>query len=190
MVTGSTEKGPDLKKILFMSMLAIVLMVSPASATSGFYLGVNLLFNDISGDVNSADVYDPGSGLGLRGGFGLNRHIALEAGLWQTRHDLKAGGGKADVKAGTLDLKINFPISGSHIEPYILAGVGTYTLEQNGSSEDGDGVRFGLGMDIYLFPELSFNVGLTRNTVTFKHGGRETDGKITTMDFGLSYHFI
>jgi hypothetical protein len=190
MVIGATEKGPDLKKTLFMSMLAVVLMASPASAKRGFYLGVNLLFNDISGDVNSADVYDSGSGLGLRCGFGLNRHLGLEAGLWQTRHELKVGGGNADVQAGTLDLKINFPISGSHIEPYVLAGVGTYSLEQNGFSEGGDGVRFGLGMDIYLFPELSFNVGLTRNNVAFKHAGMDTDGKITTMDFGLSYHFL
>jgi hypothetical protein len=190
MVIGATEEGPDLKKILFMSMLAIVLMASPAFAERGFYFGLNLLFNDISGDVNSADVYDSGSGLGLRGGFGLNRYLALEAGVWQTRHDLKVGGGSADLQAGTFDLKINVPISGSHIEPYVLAGVGTYSLEQNGSSDDGEGVRFGLGMDISLFQELSFNVGLTRNNVTFKHAGRETDGKITTMDFGLSYHFL
>jgi len=190
MAVGSAEKGSEMKRKLLMTVLATALMASPASAKHGFYLGVNLLFNDISGDVNSADVYDSGSGLGLRGGFGLNRYLALEAGIWQTRHDLKVGGGSADLQAGTLDLRINFPISGSHIEPYVLAGVGSYTLEQNGFSENGNGVRFGLGMDISLFPELSFTVGLTRNNVTFKHAGTDTDGKITTMDFGLSYHFL
>jgi hypothetical protein len=175
---------------LLLIALAITLIASPAMAKEGFYLGVNVLFNDISGDINSGDTFDSGDGSGLRGGYGLNRHLAVEAGIWKTKHDLKTGGSTADLKAGTLDLKINFPLSRSHIEPYLLAGVGTYTLEQNGFSADGKGPRIGIGLDIYLFPELNFNVGLTRNNVTFTRNGNDVEGKITTLDFGFTYHFI
>ena len=156
----------------------------------GLYLGVNLLFNDIGGDINSGDTFDSGDGLGLRGGYGLNRYFAIEAGIWKTKHDLTYGGKTANLKAGTVDLKISFPLSKSYIEPYLLAGVGTYSLEQNGFSEDGTGGRIGIGMDIYLSPELNLNVGLTRSNVTFTHNGSNVNGKITTLDFGFTYHFI
>ncbi len=179
-----------MKRTLVLIALALTLIATPASAKEGFYLGINMLFNDISGEVNSPEWADNGNGLGLRGGYGLNRYLAIEVGIWKTKHDMKYGGTTADLKAGTIDLKINFPLTGSHIEPYLLAGVGTYTIENNGISEDGNGGRIGIGMDIYLFPELSFNVGLTRNNVTFKHNNVDVDGKVQTLDFGISYHFI
>jgi len=174
-------------------MLAVALMLiiaAPAAAKEGLYLGANMLFNDISGGINSPEWVNSGKGLWLRGGFGLNRYLSFEAGLWETKHDLKNGGPSAALKAGTLDLKVNFPIKGSHIEPYLLVGYGSYTIEQNGFSEDGKGSRFGIGMDIYLFPKLSFTIGLTRNNVTFTHAGQDIDGKITSTDYGITYHFM
>lgn len=179
-----------MKKILIVMVLAMTLMAAPAMAKEGFYLGVNVLFNEVSGDVNSPEWLDSGNGLGLRGGVGLNRYLAIEAGLWKTKHDMKFSAESVDLKAGTLDLKLNLPLSGSQIEPYLLVGLGSYELELAGATNDGNGVRLGIGMDIYLFPELSFNVGLTRNNVTFDDGGADVDGKVTTLDFGLSYHFI
>lgn len=179
-----------MKKILLVMVLAMTLVAAPAMAKEGFYLGVNVLFNEISGDVNSPEWLDSGNGLGLRGGFGLNRYLAIEAGLWKTKHDMKFSAETVDLKAGTLDLKLNLPLSGSQIEPYLLIGLGSYEMERAGATNDGSGVRLGIGMDIYLFPELSFNVGLTRNNVTFDEGVVEVDGKVTTLDFGLSYHFI
>jgi hypothetical protein len=44
-------------------------------------------------------------------------------------------------------------------------------------------------MDIYLFPELNFNVGLARRNINFDTTP-ETNGKVTTLDFGITYHFI
>jgi len=179
-----------MKKVLLLAVLACLLIASPASAKSGFYLGVNMLFNDISGDINTPETVDSGNGLGLRAGFGLNRYLAIEGGIWKTKHDV-TGGGSADLKAGTLDLKLNFPLSGSNIEPYILVGMGNYTIESTGSSIDGKGIQFGIGMDIYLFPELSFNAGLTRRNITFDMPvGADQDGKVTSLDFGITYHFI
>jgi len=178
-----------MKRILLLAVLSCVLIAAPASAKSGFYLGVNMLFNDISGDINSGSAIDSGNGLGLRAGFGLNRYLALEGAIWKTAHDT-TGGGTTDLKAGTLDLKLNFPLSGSNLEPYVLVGMGKYTLENSATSVDGKGIQFGIGLDIYLFPELSFNAGVTRRNITFDTPGTETDGKVTSLDFGITYHFI
>ncbi|MDH4162026.1 MAG: porin family protein [Nitrospirota bacterium] len=178
-----------MKKTLMLAVLACLLIAAPASAKSGFYLGVNMLFNDISGEINSPEVLDAGNGLGLRAGFGLNRYLALEGAIWKTEHD-RTGGGSTDLKAGTLDLKLNLPLSGSNIEPYVLVGFGRYTLETGSASVNGTGTQFGIGMDIYLFPELSFNAGLTRRNITFDTPGTDEDGKVTSLDFGFTYHFI
>jgi len=174
-------------------ILAISLMIciaAPAVAKEGFYLGANVQFNDISGDINSPKTVNSGNGRGLRGGFGLNKYFAIEAGVWKTEHTPTNDGSAAYLEAGTLDLKISFPLSGSYIEPYLLVGAGSYTIEQNRISRDGKGGRIGIGIDIYLFPALSLNVGFTHNKVTFANSGQDIGGKITTTDFGLTYHFI
>ena len=175
---------------MIVAVALLLFIAAPAVAKEGFYLGASSLFNDVSGGINSPEWINTGNGLLLRGGFGLNRYISIETGIWKTRHDLSAGGPSTDLKAGTVDLKVNFPIKESHIEPYIMVGAGKYSIEKNGISEDGKGGRFGIGMDIYLFPSLSFNIGLTRNNVTFTHAGQDSNGKITSMDCGLTYHFI
>lgn len=182
-------KGNNMKKVLLLLVLAATVIATPAMAKEGFYLGVNVVFNDITGEYNTTDYIDSGNGLGLRAGFGLNRYLALEAGIWKTNHDLTYGG-TGDLKAGTLDLKLNFPLSGSNIEPYVHAGVGSYEFEQNGFSEDGKGGHVGIGMDIYLFPELSFNVGIVRRNITFEHPSGDLKSKVTGLDFGFTYHFI
>ncbi len=177
------------KSFWVMLVLAAIITAAPVHAKEGFYLGANLQFNDFSGDLNNLD---SGNGFGLRGGFGLNRYLAFEAGIFKTDHDLKNGSGAADFKGGTIDAKLNFPLTGSHIEPYIFGGVGTYKLDLPGQTLDGKGGQLGIGMDIYLFPELSFNVGLARKNVTFDATATnpELKGKVTTLDFGLTYHFI
>ena len=175
---------------MILTVALLLLIASPAVAKEGFYLGINVLFNNISGDINTPENIDAGHGLGIHGGFGLNRYIAIEAGIWKTKHANIYGGSAADLEAGTIDLKINYPGVRSHIKPYFLVGAGRYTIEQNRLSEDGKGGRIGVGMDIYLVPDISFNVGFTRSTVTFKHNSVDRDGRITTMDFGFSYHFI
>jgi len=179
-----------MKKVILLWVLALAVIATPATAKEGFYLGVNVLFNDISGEYNSPEWMDSGNGLGLRAGIGLNRYLAFEAGLWKTDHDMKFGTGSADLTGATIDAKLNLPLSGSQIEPYIQAGVGSYEVSQNGFSEDGKGGQLGIGMDIYLFPELSFNVGLMRRNITFEHNNNDIKAKVTTLDFGFTYHFI
>lgn len=175
---------------MILAVALLLFIAAPTVAKEGFYLGATVLFNDISGDINSPESLNSGNGRGLRGGYGLNQYFALEMGIWKTKHTHTNGGSAADLEAGTLDLKINYPLAGGHIEPYLLFGAGNYTIEQNRISSDGKGSRIGIGMDIYLVPAVSLNVGFTRNNVTFTNAGQNTDGKITTTDFGLTYHFI
>ena len=181
-----------MKRVLFMMVLALTLVASPAIAKEGFYLGVNVLFNDISGEITNGATIDTGNGLGLRGGYGLNRYLAFELGLFSTDHDYTAGGSTSsvDFKGGTIDAKLSLPLTGSHIEPYLQAGVGKYTIEGNGYSHDGTGGQIGIGIDIYLFPELNFNVGIMRRNITFDVDGTDTKAKVNTLDFGVTYHFI
>jgi hypothetical protein len=176
--------------LMILTATLLLLTAAPAVAKEGFYLGVNVPFNDINGDVNSQDSINTGNGRGLRGGYGLSQYISIEAGYWKTKHTNTYGGNAADLEAGTVDLKINIPHAGNHIEPYLLVGAGRYTIEQNRISRDGKGSRIGIGMDIYLFPALSLNLGFTHNNVTFTNAGQDIGGKIATMDFGLTYHFI
>jgi hypothetical protein len=175
-----------MKKVLLLSLLAMLLVAVPAVAKEGFYLGVNVLFNDFSGDINNVDA---GNGLGIRGGYGLNRYLAFEAAIFKTTHDV-TGGETLDFKGGTIDAKLSLPLTGSNIEPYIQAGVGTYTIDEAGTSTDGTGGQLGIGMDIYLFPELNFNVGLMRRNIDFDTTPDKTKAKVTTLDFGFTYHFI
>jgi hypothetical protein len=189
--TGRRKRTVGRKpKILILTATLLLVIVAPAMAKEGFYLGVNMLLSDVSGEVNSPEWLDSGSGLGLHGGFGLNRYFSIEAAVGRTKHDRILGGKTVDLKEGTLDLKINFPLRGSHIEPYLLIGYGIFTFDVAAASENGNGVRIGIGMDVYLFPAISFNVGLTRSNPTFKGNNVDVDGKIQTLDFGITYHFI
>jgi hypothetical protein len=176
--------------LISLTAVLLVFAAAPAAAKEGFYLGIYVQFNDISGDINSPETVHSGNGRGLRGGFGLTRNCAIEAGIWKTKHTPTGGGSAANLDARTLDLKISFPLRGSHIEPYLLAGAGSYTIVQNGISSDGRGGRIGIGIDIYLFPSLSLNVGFTHNNVAITNSGQDIRGEITTTDFGLTYHFI
>ena len=175
-----------MKKYILLFALAVVMIATPAMAKEGFYLGVNVVFNEFGGDITNLD---SGNGLGLRAGIGLNRYLSFEGSLFRTDHEVKNGTGSVDFTGLTIDAKLNFPLSGSQIEPYILGGVGTYEFDYNGRTTDAKGGQLGIGIDIYLFPELNFNVGLMRRNITTDETP-ERDGKVTSLDFGFTYHFI
>jgi hypothetical protein len=177
--------------ILMLQAAALLAFLAlPAAAKEGFSLGVNMLFCDVGGEINTPQWLDSGSGLGLHGGFGFNRYFSIEAAIGRTKHDRIAGGETVAVKWGALDLKINFPLKDSHIEPYLLIGYGIFTFDAAEASENGTGGRIGIGMDVYLSRDISFNVGMTWNNPTFKHNNVDAGGKIQILDFGISYHFI
>lgn len=175
-----------MKRILVIAVLAVALFSTPAAAKEGLYLGGLLMWNDISEDVNNLDA---GGGWGLRGGFGIGRYFAIEGTLFNTEHDAP-GGNTADFTGLTVDAKVMFPLSGSNIEPYIRAGVGTYELDANGSAE-GEGTHFGFGVEFYLVNELSLNVGYTKRNIDLDEGVPGTlNIDVDSVDVGITYHFI
>ena len=170
---------------LIIAAVAVLLFVSaPVSAKEGFYLGVNTLFNDIGGEVNTGNTIATGYGAGLKGGYGFNRTIAVETAYWITDHDI-AGGRMVRLKGYTADIKVSFQFTRSHIEPYLLAGAGNYHLD----SWKGSGWNIGAGLDIYLFPKLSFNVGWTKRMLELGNAPK-VPGHVDSLDFGLAYHFL
>ncbi len=178
-----------MKKYLVLAVLALALVASPAMAKEGFYLGAYIPFNHISGDISGLD---DGAGLGARAGIGFNKYLALEGSIFKTKHDF-SGGTTEDFKGATVDLKLNFPLTGSKMEPYALIGIGGYRLEGNGFDYKGGGAQFGVGLDMYLYPELSFNAGLTWRKITFDSGtpgNVDVDANVRTFDIGITYHFL
>jgi hypothetical protein len=178
-----------MKKILVIVFVsALALSSSLATAKEGLYLGAFIPFNDLSGDIKGVD---NGNGLGFRAGYGLNKYLAIEGSVFKSKHDTSGGGNGVDFSGGTIDLKLDLPLTGSKMEPYFLIGVGGYELKGSGIDYKGGGSQFGLGLDIYLFPELNFNVGLTWRKITFDKGTPvDLHEDVTTLDIGLAYHFL
>lgn len=175
-----------MKKLSFIVVIAVLigLMYAPVQAREGLYLGALVPKVSWSGDIQGLD---SGTGFGVRGGIGLGRYLAVEGTLFQTSHD--AGTSPTwDYRSSAVDLLILFPLSGSGAEPYLRGGLGLYELKNGPSSYTGDGNQFGIGLNFYLFPELSLNAGYTRTRVTFDEG---TSPKATarTIEVGIAYHF-
>jgi opacity protein-like surface antigen len=195
-----------MKKILVLAVLAVAFIATPAMAKQGFYLGGYIPFTSVSGDSLDAfdDTYfgslDGGAGLGLRLGIGFNRYVALEGSFFRSIHstDMIIGGYQIEDQeftGQTLDLKINFPLTGSNIEPYLLIGVGAYQFgDSGGTYYEGSGNQFGVGLDMYMAPELSMNVGLTWRKITIDsgdfHNVYDSNVDTSTFDVGLTYHFL
>lgn len=179
-----------MKKLFLLAVAAITFVATPVMAKEGFYIGAYVMPTvKVSGVPN----IDSGSGYGFRAGFGLNRYLALESSLEMAEHDI-SGGNTADLTGLAVDAKINFPLTSLDrhnvmtLEPYIRLGYGiNYELEvKNGGSTDGSGARFGFGVELYLFHELSVNAGWTNTNVSFD----SVDADVRVLDIGLNYHFM
>jgi outer membrane protein with beta-barrel domain len=181
-----------MKKTFLWAVAACMLFAKPVMAKEGFYLGVFLPNSTISGDAGTGT--SSGKGWGVRAGLGLNRYIAIEADYTATKHDV-TGGAKLDLKGLAGDVKLHFPLTSLDraqvmtLEPYIL--IGYDHVEAAGSSQTfkSDGVQYGVGLELYLFHELSVSAGWTKTAVSFDTTPK-TEGDIKTIDFGITYHFI
>ncbi len=180
-----------MKKLFLLAVASFTFIAAPAMAKEGGYIGAFLI---PSASISVGSV-DSGSGWGLRAGLGFNRYLALEGTYVKTKHDRT--GGTADLTGLAADFKLNFPLTSLDsynvmtLEPYVLLGYGiNYDLKfENGQSSSGSGGRFGLGIELYLFKELSVNAGWTRTNVSFD-GPVNTDGAVRVFDAGLIYHFF
>ena len=184
-----------MKKLFLLVVAAMTFVATPAMAKEGLYIGAYLIQNaKISGDAGT-DI-DTGSGYGFRAGLGFNRYLSIEGNYERTSYDVK-GGGTVDLNGLAVDLKLNFPLTSLDsanvmtLEPYIKFGYGiNYDLKPEGaSSSSGSGARFGLGIELYLFRELSANVGWTRTNISFD-SPLNKDGNVRAFDIGLMYHFM
>jgi hypothetical protein len=182
-----------MKKTLVLMLLMLTLIAAPAMAKEGFFIGASLIPSiDISGDAGNG--LDEGSGYGFRLGLGFNKYFSIEGVLERTELDM-TGGGTMDLDGMAVNARLNFPLTTldsakvMSFEPYILAGYGAYEATSGGQSFDGNGFRLGIGIEQYLFKELSVNIGYTSTSVTFDTNP-ERDGTIRVIDIGLIYHFL
>lgn len=188
------------KKALIVTITALIaLMATPVTAREGLYLGAYYPKTTLSGDILShIPGVESGTGLGGRVGLGFGRYLGIEGSLFKTTHDAGIYP-TVDFKGGTVDLKIFFPLTYSQLEPYIHGGIGRYYLENvlvnTTTTTDirGDGNQYGVGLNLYLFPELSLNAGYTKRNITFDSGtpaGISLKGRARTIDIGIAYHFL
>lgn len=179
-----------MNKVILTAIAVCLLFAAPVSAKEGFYLGLFYPSESISGDAGNG--VSSGGGWGFRAGMGFNRYIALEGHYSTTSHDIP--GGTGDLKCLAGDLKLNFPLTSLDsarvmtLEPYIMAGYAHYEFS-NSETVKSDGFQYGIGIELYLFRELSVQAGWTDTRVEFKDGV-SAKGDVKTVDFGLTYHFI
>ena len=170
-----------MKKIFVFAVLAVALIATQAMAKEGLYVGASLLTNDIS-----TNGIDSGTGWGLKLGNGFNKYLSVEGNYVTSKHDV-TGGGTVDLTGLSVGFKVNFPLTSLDsanvmtVEPYILVGYGQYEA----NSADGGGSQFGIGVELYLFKELSVNAGWTKSNI-----GGDFDADVKTIDIGVMYHFI
>jgi len=185
-----------MKKTLVLMVIALTLIASPAMAKEGLFIGAQLIPSiDISGDAGNG--LDDGSGYGFRLGLGFNKYFSIEGVLERTELDI-VGGGTMELDGIAVNARLNFPLTTldsanvMSFEPYVLAGYGMYEATSGGQSSDGNGFRLGIGIEQYLFRELSVNIGYTSTSVTFDAtaGSPKQDGTIRVIDIGLIYHFL
>ena len=183
-----------MKKTWILIMLLMILVATPVVAKEGLFIGAYLLPSvDISGDAGSG--LDSGSGYGFKAGLGFNKYICIEGVLERSNFDVKGGGDSLKMDGIAVDLRVNFPLTTldsakiMSFEPYVLIGYGMYDAKSGGQSNSGNGVRLGIGIEQYLFRELSINLGYTSTDVTFDTNP-ERDGTIRELELGLIYHFL
>ena len=180
-----------MKRTLLLAVVVVMLAASPVMAKEGFYIGAFVPANSLSGDAGK-DV-SSGNGWGLRAGMGFNKYIAIEGNYSSTSHDV-TGGDSGKLNGLAADLKLNFPLTSldsAHVmtvEPYVVLGYAHHEIKFDKTYKS-DGAQWGFGIELYLFKELSVQAGWTRTSVSFDSSPKR-DGDITTIDFGLIYHFI
>jgi hypothetical protein len=177
-----------MKKSLLLALVVFLMIASPVMAKEGFYIGAFYPIEEISVDAGGAGT-GSGGGWGFRAGMGFNRYFAVEAHYSTTSHN------SADLKTLAADLKVNFPLTTldsaqvMSLEPYAMLGYAHNELSGGSASTKSDGVQYGVGIELYLFKELSVHAGYTRSEVSFDTTPK-AEGNIKTMDVGLVYHFI
>lgn len=200
------EKMPR-KLILGIAFVLSLIAIHRAEAKEGFYLGGELLYNNIDGDFDGTKGpdADAGGGIGLILGYGFTPGLSLEIDWNATVHTATVPGGGTPSDAGLgafiLALKYNF-LSDQPLQPFLRAGVGGYAFTLKDPRGDfkltGSGLDVGLGADYYVSPHFSIGAGLSRRLIKYNKVeflGPETNlrpklkGDTTALEVTFVYHF-
>lgn len=125
---------------------------------------------------NGGDLSDYKSyryGLGLSYNRNINKFLNVSVPVRFLNGQLKESSKNTAVLGGDVQLHAQYYKDNSKIIPYILAGIGTHYIKDEGADVQ---IPIGLGIDIRMFDRGYFNVGteyrfsLTENRNNFIHG--------------------
>lgn len=176
--------------------LMIVSMVQAANAKEGFYLGGQIPYNMVGGDFDdkSAPKVDPGIGIGLIAGYTFVPSFSLEVDWSGSSHK----SGSSTIGFGELSLNAKYSLLTTELQPYLLAGIGSFALGDDSLTFGGTGYNLGFGADFYATPNVSFGVGIFRKLITYDKILKSDPGLVllknikgdtTSIRFDVTYHF-
>lgn len=191
-----------MKKIIFLSALAMLFCFTPAMAKEGPYLGVGLTYVNIT---DSADPYfetvDPAIGLELRVGYNFGA-VALEGNFIVSNHDDDFPGfSNGDFSGVSMDLRVFFTHPQDPTQVYFLVGVGAYSFEQTDNFTgdiyefDGPGFDLGLGFEHFFNPQVALDVRGVYRFINYDSDingftvATDVDGDTFTLGVALNFHF-
>ena len=195
------------RKIVFL-LIATVLVLAlcrDAGAKEGFYAGLGTAYNTINGDFKGDDGLQGGSeviilpkinnafGIDILGGYGLNDQWAIELNLMSSGHSGSWTGLTGDVRYTSFSINGKYSFSSpDKIQPYLLFGISsdvlvikkgamdTTTGETGDATLSGSGINLGAGIEDYLDPNVSLNMGIMYRSVKYtKATGVHQSGSIT-----------
>jgi hypothetical protein len=188
-----------MRKILSLSLLAVLFSFTPAIAAEGPYLGAGAVYNDpVSSDINDIK---PAYGYDFKLGYNFGT-FALEGNIIGSSHgDKLQGFGTADFSGFSLDARIFASPFDDPNQFYFLIGLGAYSIDQFNPSYgdttlDGSGFNFGAGLEHYFNDRISLNVGVLYRIIKYDEfdvGGRaysaNIKGDTLSVETGLNFHF-
>jgi opacity protein-like surface antigen len=190
-----------MKKILLLSTVMALFCFSPVLA-QGPYVGFGLDYNNPFG--SDIDYLDPGLGLDFTFGYNFGP-VALEGNIMGSRHDdTDPGYNDADFSGFSFNMRIYL----SHLDDpnqfYLLAGLGSYSIEEfdpfEGAETElkGTGWNLGAGLEHYLNENAALDVGVVYRIIRydeFEIGNvvysldPDEDGDTLSLHLGLNFHF-
>ncbi len=187
-------------KMIGLGLIAALLLgwvARPAAASEGFYLGLQMPFDFIRGDFNGSDLptVDTGAGIGVIAGYGFTPDFSAEMDWSVSSHNSE--GATIDFAEFSINAKYLFGES-PQAAPFLIGGIGSYTLGDSSLRFGGSGYNLGLGVDFYLAPGTTFGVALIRKFITYDRIVesdvplvllRNINGDTTTLRFDLTAHF-
>ncbi|HTF99742.1 MAG TPA: OmpW family outer membrane protein [Nitrospirota bacterium] len=213
------------KKLFYLSIFIFMLFIATnnAEAKKGFYIGLGAVYNTIDGDFtgtsglqSGSDIIiipkiDSGLGLDVRFGYGITDQWAVELNLMNSRHNGSWAGLSGHVYYTSFSINGKYAfLSSSTTQPYILFGFGgnelrikngaenTSTGEVTDATLSGPGVNMGFGIDSYISPHVSLNIGALYRYVDYtdaegvNHSGsidKSLDGSGFSLLMTMAYHF-